>query len=224
MQKQPDPPQLTWPPVEMVVSGELACFTRPEMKVERVSYPVITPSAARGVLEAVFWAPDVIWKVREIWILKPPRWFSIVRSESFTRQSALQALNAWSKSDGHYFIRAHSTFRHTLALRDVEYLLRADVYTESGLPSRAAAIRAQFRRRVARGACFHHPYLGCREFVASFRPAGGNEAPIPWNECLGPMLLDMEYGAPQSAPSACFFDAEVRNGILRVPNRAGVLS
>jgi CRISPR-associated protein Cas5d len=206
-----------WRPLEMVVAGDWACFTRPEMKVERVSYPVMTPSAARGILEAIYWARDVVWKVQEIWVLKPVRWFSIVRSELTKRQSAHKALTFWRKTGGNEFARGSSTFRHTLGLRDVEYLLRADVYSRGGAVERTVAIRDQFRRRLERGAYFHHPYLGCREFTARFWPSSGAEVPISWSESLGLMLYDMQYSASAEAlPVPSFFDARIECGILKI--------
>src|SRR5438045_4027874 len=105
-------------PVQVKVWGERACFTRPEMKVERVSYSVMTPSAARGVLEAIFWKPEFRWEVRDIWVLNPIRHFSLVRNEVNSKASIPGA--------GGYFADEDRAQRHTLGLRDVAYLIRAD--------------------------------------------------------------------------------------------------
>src|SRR6185437_4771647 len=205
----------------VLIAGELACFTRPEMKVERVSYPVMTPSAARGVLEAIFWKPQFHWLIREIWILKPVRWFSIVRNEVKHKASVASTL-CWARKGGFYDTKSDHTLRHTLALRDVAYLIRASIILKKANPGQESAFRVRFRRCLRRGACFHRPYLGCREFAAYFSEPGGDETPISWNADLGLMLLGMDYGfgsfgmlQPQ------FFPAVVREGVLRVPFPAG---
>ena len=123
-----------YPPLQVRVWGDFACFTRPEMKVERVTYPVPTPSAARGVLEAIFWKPEMQWRVEEIWVLKPVRYFSVLRNEVNKRTSdrsaagwlAAGGLGGDSASDD----RAQ---RHTLALRDVDYLIRAQIEVKPGV-------------------------------------------------------------------------------------------
>src|ERR671937_1840874 len=107
-----------YPPLQVLVSGEFACFTRPEMKVERVTYPVPTPSAAPGILEAIFWKPEISWRVEEIWVLKDIRYFSILRNEVNGRASE-RAAAAWARSGGGYVASEDRAQRHTLALRDV---------------------------------------------------------------------------------------------------------
>jgi len=118
--------QEPYPPVAVRVWGDFACFTRPELKVERVSYPIPTPSAARGVLEAIYWKPQFSWRVEEIWVLKPIRYFSILRNEVNDRASERSAI-AWSKNGDGYDATdpKHRAQRHTLALREVDYLIRA---------------------------------------------------------------------------------------------------
>src|ERR671934_2706429 len=112
------------PPLEVRVWGDLACFTRPEMKVERVSYPLPTPSAARGILEAIFWKPQFTWRVQEIWLLSDVRYLSMVRNELQSLASE-RAARAWQDNGGGYDASADRAQRHTLALRDVDYLIRA---------------------------------------------------------------------------------------------------
>lgn len=153
-------------PLEIKVWGDLACFTRPEMKVERVSYPVITPSAARGVLESIFWKPEFTWVVRELWVLQPIQYLSIVRNEIKTRQSDRTARGWAADGVGNFSAADDRTQRHTLALRDVGYVIRADVRLRSDVTDDIAKFRDQFRRRVQRGRFFNAPYLGCREFSA----------------------------------------------------------
>ena len=205
------------PPLAVRVWGDLACFTRPEMKVERVSYPLMTPSAARGVLEAIFWKPEFTWRVEEVWVLKPIQYFSVLRNEVNSRASEKVAA-AWPKNGGGYDASADRAQRHTLALRDVDYVVRAQVELKPGVMDDPAKFRDQFRRRVRDGRCFATPYLGCREFAASFEPADGGERPIDHSEDLGLILLDLDYaedGSGRGAPR--FFSARLERGVLRVP-------
>lgn len=205
-------------PLEVRVWGELACFTRPEMKVERVTYPVMTPSAARGVLEAIFWKPQFSWRVEEIWVLKPIRYFSILRNEVNSRISHRLAM-AWEAEGGGYIATADRAQRHTLALRDVAYVIRAQMDLKPGVQDDVAKYRDQFRRRVRAGLCFARPYLGCREFWASFCEPDRAEVPIDATEDLGLMLLDLVYEADGSGRGQPrFFPARLERGILRVPS------
>jgi CRISPR-associated protein Cas5d len=204
-------------PLEVKVWGGFACFTRPEMKVERVSYPVMTPSAARGVLESIFWKPEFHWEVEEVWVLMPIRYFSILRNEINSRQTA-QIARGWQREGGGFSATADRAQRHTLALRDVAYIIRARPMVREGVQEDPAKYRDQFRRRVRDGRCFATPYLGCREFSAWFSAPEGNEAPLEINEDLGNMLLRMDY-LPGVSGSAIpqFFHAELKGGVLRVP-------
>ncbi len=206
-----------WNPLEVKVWGDFACFTRPEMKVERVSYPVMTPSAARGVLEAIFWKPEFYWEVEEIRVLKPIRYFSILRNELNSRQTARIA-EGWERNGGGFSAADDRAQRHTLALRDVSYIIRAQAVVKPGADQAEAGYRDQFRRRVKAGRCFATPYLGCREFSAWFSVPDGDEKPEVISEDLGSMLLKMEY-APDGSGSATphFFNARLDGGVLTVP-------
>lgn len=206
-----------YPPVEVLVWGEWACFTRPEMKVERVTYPVPTPSAARGLLEAIFWKPEFVWRVEEIWVLRPIRYFSILRNEVKTRQSDRTA-KGWMKDGGGFAAAEDRDQRHTLALRDVAYVIRAQAELRPHADHDVAKYRDQFRRRVETGRCFQRPYFGCREFTASFSSVTGNERPIDVTDELGSMLQDMAYmedGSGRGVPK--FFQARLERGVLSVP-------
>lgn len=206
-------------PLAVKVWAELACFTRPEMKVERVTYPMMTPSAARGVLEAIYWKPQFSWQVEEVWVLEPVSYLSLVRNEVNSRASE-RAAAGWQKNGGGYSAPGDRAQRHTLALRDVSYLIRAQVRVKPEVGDHPAKFRDQFRRRVQTGRCFARPYLGCREFSAEFAPPDGTERPIPRTEDLGPMLLDLDYTADGSGRgSPRFFRARLENGMLRVPPR-----
>lgn len=214
---------MSYPPLAVRVWGDFACFTRPEMKVERVSYPLPTPSAARGILEAIFWKPEITWQIEEIWVLNPIRYFSILRNEVNSRASERVAA-AWERAGGGYDVSGDRAQRHTLALRGVDYVIRAQIILRPEVEADAAKFRDQFRRRVDQGRCFATPYLGCREFSASFRNPDGSEKPLDLTDEVGPMLLDLDYdtdGFGQGKPR--FFNARLEHGVLRVPalNRAG---
>jgi CRISPR-associated protein Cas5d len=213
------------PPLAVRLWGDYACFTRPEMKVERVSYPVMTPSAARGALEAIFWKPEMRWRVREIRVLKPIKYASFLRNEVIDRASYRAAAH-WRTHGGGYDATSpdHRAQRHTLALRDVAYVIVADIELHSHATDDVAKYRDQFRRRVAAGRCFAMPYLGCREFSANFAEPDGSERPIAVSEDLGRMLLDIEYEyAPDHSGRGTphFFEARLDQGVLHVPDLAG---
>lgn len=207
------------PYLKVKVWGEWACFTRPEAKVERVSYPVMTPSSARGILEAIYWKPEFKWRVHKIAVLKPIRYFPILRNE-VKNKIAVSCVQRWGPGD-HYFADLDRAQRHTLALRDVSYIIYADVdVAPHAQGENPAKFRDQFRRRVARGQCYHQPYFGCREFTAFFAPPGPEDNPVNISEDLGMMLLDIKYepgGSGRGSPM--FFEARLERGVLRIPNR-----
>ena len=203
-------------PLEVRVWGDFACFTRPEMKVERVTYPVMTPSAARGVLEAIFWKPEFAWRVEEIRVLEEIAYFSMVRNEVKSRASERTA-QGWRRNGGGFYADDDRTQRHTLALRDVAYVICARIELKPHADADPAKYRDQFRRRVRGGRCFAVPYLGCREFSAYFAEPD-SAAPIDRTEDLGRMLLDIDYAADGSGRGTPrFFDARLEHGVLKVP-------
>jgi CRISPR-associated protein Cas5d len=195
------------------------------MKVERVSYGVPTPSAARGALEAILWKPEMTWHVTEIHVLKPIQYFSILRNEVTNRQSERVAAS-WQREGGGYDATADRTQRHTLALRSVAYVIKAQISVNSGVDADVAKYRDQFRRRVRDGKSFSTPYLGCREFSASFGEPGADGVPLAGlTEDLGLMLLDIDYaprGNGRGTPR--FFHAQIKDGVIRVPDRFGEAS
>lgn len=193
-------------------SGPLACFTRPEFKVERVSYEVMTPSAARGILEAVLWKPAIDWYVREITVLKPIRWASFRRNEVKSRLNPSRTRPYCADDD--------RTQRHTVALRDVDYVITASFcMTEAAGPSDSIPkFEEMFERRLSKGQHFGSPFLGCREFAAQVEPAPDEVAPdesLLVDRPIGMMLHDFDYGSRTPKPQ--FFEARLRNGILQVP-------
>lgn len=205
-------------PLSLKVWGDMACFTRPEAKVERVSYEVMTPSAARGLLEAIFWKPEMHWQVREIWVLQPVRHISFLRNEVKSR-AVISTAQQWARSGGGYFADEDRTQRHTLALRDVAYIIKADIVVRPGVQEDPAKYRDQFRRRVHLGQCYHTPYFGCREFAASFEFPQGDEMPQDITVDLGQMLFDLDYELDQTGRGTPrFFSAQLTRGILTIPS------
>lgn len=216
------------------VWGSFACFTRPEFGVERVSYEVMTPSAARGILESIFWKPEFAWRIHEIHMLKPIRHYSILRNEINTVQSDRSA-KGWATKGGRYYADDDRAQRHTLCLRDVAYVIKADIALLPHTKAHVAKYRDQFRRRVARGQCFNQPYLGTREFSAFFSPATDDDVAIDVNDHLGLMLFDLTFSRKPkgnvshlvhdengahvvtSDVSPIFFQAELKQGVLHVP-------
>src|SRR5436305_2856194 len=162
------------PTLRLRARGPLACFTRPELKVERVSYPVMTPSAARGLLEAVMWKPALRWRIERIHVLAPIRFLAFRRNEVATRAVAPAA--AVVQNGGTllpYFADDDRAQRNTLALRDVDYLIEArfEMTGRAGPLDNVTKFVEIFERRLTKGQCFHRPYLGCREMAAEVLPA-----------------------------------------------------
>ena len=240
------------------VWGPMACFTRPELKVERVSYDVITPSAARAIFEAIFWKPAIHWQVTKIEVMNPIKWISIRRNEVGTIASKKPIYIDELDNNGKLKNRQQ---KYTLMLRDVHYRLWAKLifipmrkridangkysnwydselgtYKDSRNPlidmEEVGYIRkdenpekynAMFKRRASKGQCFNQPYLGTRECVASFclvdtengelkKPKGGNRS-------FGIMLYDMDFDEDIQSPTAMFYRAEMKDGVIIVPPR-----
>jgi CRISPR-associated protein Cas5d len=192
------------------VWGQYACFTRPEMKVERVSYDVMTPSAARGILEAILWKPAIHWNVVRIDVLNPIRWASVRRNEVGAVMSP--------RTDGLY-IEDQRQQRAGLLLRDVAYAIHAffEMTYKAGAEDNVRKFEDMFVRRLEKGQCFHRPYLGCREFAAQFKPLAPEEESEPIGETrdLGFMLYDIDHSG--SEPMPMWFRARLQNGLVHVP-------
>lgn len=208
-------------PVAVRVWGDFACFTRPEFGVERVSYPTMTPTAAVGVLDAIFWKPEFRWRIVAIDILRPVRWVQVRRNEITTRQTARIA-RGWADGDDEGCDAAsHRAQRAGLLLAGVAYVIYAQADVRRGVDAHPAKFRDQLRRRVTRGQYHEHPYLGCREFSCDFSDPDPEESAVVWNEDLGPMIHSV-YAGPddprqRGAASPIFFDARVESGRLNVP-------
>lgn len=186
------------------VSGELALFTRPEFKVERMSYEVITPSAARAIFEAVYWRPQMRWQIKEIAVLNPISFTHFMRCET-----------AAMAHTGKREILADSTrqLRSSVVLRDVKYRIKAELIAYDGMQDKH---NAMFKRRALKGQCFTQPYLGCREFACEWRLiTDGDELQQPIDETrdLGRMLYDMDFTDTQKA-KPIFFEAKMINGVI----------
>ncbi len=197
------------------VRGPLACFTRPELRVERVSYEVMTPSGAHGVLRAVLGKPCIDWEASAIAVLAPVRWQSFRRNEVNGVASP--------KSEG-IVADEDRAQRNTVALRDVDYVVEARFWLNDKVREgdSVAKYEEMFRHRLKRGQVFLQPYLGCREFAAEVMEADG--APLPRKDIdrpLGLMFYDWEWNQGK-APRPLFFNAKLNEGILRVPTRAEV--
>lgn len=206
------------------LSGPYACFTRPEMKVERVSYDVMTPSAARACFEAILWKPAISWHVRKVEVLQPIRWINLRRNEVASVVSTRNVETAMraGKGDLGIYIEDERQQRAGLFLRDVAYRVHADLefLHERDPQASAAKYQQMFERRAGKGQCVNQPYLGCREFAATFRLVAepqGERAPIADTRDLGFMLYDMDF-ANANDPQPRFFRAQMEHGVVKVPS------
>lgn len=220
------------------VWGELACFTRPEMKVERFSYPVITPSAARGIFDAIYCKPgEFRWQITKIEILKPPGYIALRRNEVKEKVSASlvgkymagvrEPEPIWADGDRNLTGSDEKgrTQRQTMALKNVNYRLHAEIHPWPGFEDRLQGLEMQFRRRARNGKCIYQPYFGCREFPAYFEliePGDSLTDPAPVDmENLGLMLYDVfdlsQPGTSQDEACISLFRPVVKNGVMTVP-------
>lgn len=210
------------------VWGDMACFTRPELKVERVSYDVITPSAARAIFEAIFWKPAIHWQITKIEVLNPIKWTSIRRNEvgavasksSIYIEEKRQQKNSLLLKDVRYRIWAKMEYRSVK-----KRIVQGDLFShEPGRDENPMKYYQMFERRASKGQCFNQPYLGCREFAASFRlvdikseilhPALTSEQ--GGDRDLGIMLYDMDFTNAKDI-QVMFYRAEMKNGVIIVP-------
>lgn len=207
------------------VWGDYACFTRSEMKTERVSYDVITPSAARGILEALFWHPGLAWRIDRIYVCNPIRFANIRRNEVKSTCLASKARTVMNSGTGALYISASQDIqqRASMVLRDVRYIIEAhfDMTANAAPSDNPGKFQDIIKRRIKRGQCYHTPYFGCREFPANFSEC--KEIPERSDELkgkhdLGYMLWDMDYADPKNI-RPLFFRAELNDGILNVPER-----
>lgn len=202
-------------PVAVQVSGEAALFARPELKVERVTYPVMTPTAAVGVLESIFWKPEMRYQIVAIEVLKPVKHFSVRRNETTDVAPLSEAVKGRRRVD----TVKHRDQRNAVCLRDVAYRIHAHIEVTERADKPVAAYRDQFRRRVRRGACFQRPYLGTREFSAEFGWPDDTPPCADVNEEVGIMVHSIHRDGTSAQPRMEWFAARVVAGVLYVPER-----
>ncbi|WP_346906046.1 type I-C CRISPR-associated protein Cas5c [Faecalicatena orotica] len=207
--------------VKVKVWGDFALFSRPEMKVERCTYDVMTPSSARGILEAIYWHPGLRWIIDRIYVNKPIQFTSVRRNEVKSKVSANNALSVYNGGEKPLFMSSKEEIvqRASLLLRDVEYVIEAhfemtDKANEGDNPGKFKDI---MMRRLRKGECYHMPYFGCREFPANFCLCEEEEIITAYEAVeekdLGFMLYDMDYSDPENI-QPMFFRAVMKRGVL----------
>ena len=212
-------------PIRLEVWGDYACFSRPEMKVERVSYDVMTPSAARGLLEAIYWHPGLQYTIDRIHVCAPIRTMNLRRNEVKSTVSARAARTVMERGRGELYLATSEDIqqRAALLLRDVKYVIEAhfDMTDRAAPEDNPGKFQDILKRRIQRGQFYHQPCFGCREFPAQFKLC---EALPPCPEelkgerDLGYMLWDMDYSDPENI-APLFFRAKLADGVLNVPTR-----
>lgn len=207
--------------IHLEVRGDFACFTRPEMKVERVSYDVMTPSAARGVVEAIYWKPEIRWRITRIRVLKPIRFTSLRRNEVAGKIPATTAAAVLKSGRGRLgmYVEDDRQQRAATLLRDVAYVIEAHFDVVGG-ENNVGKHLDQFNRRARDGRCFQRPYLGCREFPADFALIENGQPPpdvhpeLQGERDVGYILHDIDF---DDGMTPRFFRAVLRDGVLEVP-------
>lgn len=197
--------------VRIKVTGDYACFTRPDLKVERMSYPCMTPSAARGILDSILWKPEFQWYVRRILVLKPVKFQTIKRNEISKKQGTKPLI-----------IEEERAQRNSVILRDVAYIIEASIYikdlSDRNNPEKyvgtTSGREGMFVRRVKKGQCWRRPYLGTREFSAEFSLPEDTEQPITDTIPIGSMLFDIFYDEKGKSEPIFFYDVAIRDGVL----------
>lgn len=192
--------------VSVKVWGDYACFTRPDLKVERMTYPCMTPSAARGILDCILWKPEFVWYVHRIIVLKPVKFASVKRNEINKKQGKTPIV-----------IERDRAQRNSIILKDVCYIIEASVHeATSPIKNPTKKYVEMFNRRVKKGQCWRRPYLGTREFAAEFAlpEAGDFEKRIKEVIPIGSMFLDMLYDDNGKPAPKFFYNVAVKDGIL----------
>ena len=211
--------------IKLEVWGDYALFTRPEMKVERVSYDVMTPSAARGLIEAIYWHPGLTWVIDRIHVCAPIRFTTLRRNEVKSTIPARNVRTVMERGSGDLYLSTSRDIqqRAALLLRDVHYVIEAHFeMTEKASPSdNPGKFQDIIKRRIKRGQFYHQPYFGCREFPAHFRLC--EELPpcpeeLQGERDLGWMLYDLDYTHPEDI-TPLFFHGILRDGVLEVPSK-----
>ncbi len=194
--------------IRLKVWGQYASFTRADLKVERFSYPCMTPSAARGILSCILWKPEFKWQIKKIEILKPIVYMNVKRNEIKTRQSTNPII-----------VEDSRTQRNSIILHNVAYIIEASIYQEK-MDSKNPPKKyyEMFMRRVRKGQCFRRPYLGQREYSLEFDLPTENDEPIKDTVPIGSMFFDMIYDENAVATPLYFYDVAIQNGVLVCPD------
>lgn len=211
--------------VKVRVWGKYALFSRPEMKVERCSYDVITPSAARGILEAIYWHPGMKWRIDKIYVLKPIKFTSVRRNEVKNKVSASKVLEVYNGGNKPLYLSTKEEIvqRASLLLSDVEYVIEAhfEMTERANETDNPGKFKDIIMRRLRRGECFHMPYFGCREFPVNFELYQEDEVQTAYHEVdekdLGFMLYDLDY-TDKNNLIPMFFRAVMRHGVIDLQN------
>jgi CRISPR-associated protein Cas5d len=219
-------------PQILEVWGDFACFSRPELKVERFSYPIITPSAARGIFDAIYCKPNkdpaqaqFRWQIIKIELLAPVAYIALRRNEVGSVTSTAN-VKKWMKgiSTVNPLMIEQAQQRQTMALKNVHYRLTGEIHPFPGHEAKQQGLEAQFIRRATQGKCFHQPYFGCREFPAYYRyidSLDGERSPFDYTQDLGIMLYDVfDLRRPNDAfvsPYISVFHANLHHGVLNIP-------
>lgn len=210
--------------VRVHVWGDYALFSRPEMKVERCSYDVMTPSAARGILEAIYWHPGMRWVIDRIHVRNPIEFTSVRRNEVKSKIQATSVLSAMNGSEKPLYISTKEDIaqRAAIILRNVDYVIEAhfEMTDNANQSDNEGKFKDIIMRRLRRGQCYHAPYFGCREFPVNFELYEEEEVETAYGDQikdLGYMLYDLDYSDPENI-RPMFFRAELRNGVLDLRN------
>ena len=207
--------------IRIEVWGKAACFTRPEMKVERVSYDMMTPSAARGLVEAIYWHPGMKYTIDRIYLLSPIKFTNIRRNEVERKISHRKVFDAAKgKEMPALYTQQEIQQRASMILTDVHYVIEChfDLTDKAAPGDNAGKFQDILRRRLRKGQCYHTPCFGCREFPAGFREWSGETVPtIGTTQDLGWMLYDLDYTDPENI-RPIFFRARLENGVLDCRN------
>lgn len=207
-------------PVQVEVWGKYACFSRPELKTERVSYDVMTPSAARGLIEAIYWTPEISWKIDRIHVLSPVCFVNVRRNEVKSKipHSTIQSARSGLPVPLYLYTAADIQQRSALILQNVHYVIDAhfELTALAAHGGNAGKFASIVNRRLKKGQCYYQPYFGCREFPANFRRWDGGRIPaIDETRDLGLMLYDMDFHDPANI-TPMFFRARLEHGVLSV--------
>ena len=207
--------------VQVSVWGDYALFSRPELKVERCSYDIITPSAARGILEAIYWHPGMRWIIDRIYVKNPIQFTSVRRNEVKSKILASNVLQAYNGADKELYISTKEDIvqRASLLLTNVSYVIEAhfEMTGKANASDNPGKFKDIVMRRLRRGECWHTPYFGCREFPANFALCEENEIRTAYDviaeKDMGYMLFDMDYTDPENI-QPMFFRAVMRHGVI----------